>query len=89
VKIALVDLKARENSEIEQRAQYTDARVGPAPAACLSSPCAMAPIKGPGDGPVAVTGASGYIGSHVVKNLVVNGYGRGHRSHCRQERADG
>ncbi len=34
----------------------------------------MPPISGPADGPVAVTGASGYIGSHVVKNLVDHGY---------------
>lgn len=34
----------------------------------------MPPISGPVDGPVAVTGASGYIGSHVVKNLVEAGY---------------
>ena len=34
----------------------------------------MPPITGPADGPVAVTGASGYIGSHVVKNLVEHGY---------------
>ena len=34
----------------------------------------MPPISGPADGPVAVTGASGYIGSHVVKNLVEHGY---------------
>ena len=34
----------------------------------------MPPISGPADGPVAVTGASGYIGSHVVKNLVQAGY---------------
>lgn len=34
----------------------------------------MPPISGPADGPVAVTGASGYIGSHVVKNLVEAGY---------------
>ena len=34
----------------------------------------MACISGPADGPVAVTGASGYIGSHVVKNLVEHGY---------------
>jgi nucleoside-diphosphate-sugar epimerase len=34
----------------------------------------MPPITGPTDGPVAVTGASGYIGSHVVKNLVEAGY---------------
>jgi uncharacterized protein YbjT (DUF2867 family) len=33
----------------------------------------MAPIS-PKDGPVAVTGASGYIGSHLVKNLVEHGY---------------
>ena len=33
----------------------------------------MAPIS-PSDGPVAVTGASGYIGSHVCKNLVEHGY---------------
>lgn len=34
----------------------------------------MPAISGPQDGPVAVTGASGYIGSHVVKNLVEHGY---------------
>ena len=34
----------------------------------------MPHISGPSDGPVAVTGASGYIGSHVVKNLVAAGY---------------
>ncbi len=34
----------------------------------------MPAIAGPQDGPVAVTGASGYIGSHVVKNLVEAGY---------------
>lgn len=34
----------------------------------------MPPISGPNDGPVAVTGASGYIGAHVVKNLVDAGY---------------
>ncbi len=32
-----------------------------------------API-GPGDGPVAVTGSAGYIGSHIVLNLVKHGY---------------
>ena len=31
------------------------------------------PIKA-GDGPVAVTGSSGYIGSHIVHTLVRNGY---------------
>ena len=34
----------------------------------------MPAISGPADGPVAVTGASGYIGSHVVKNLVEAGF---------------
>ena len=34
----------------------------------------MPPVTGPADGPVAVTGASGYIGSHVVNNLVEAGY---------------
>ncbi len=34
----------------------------------------MPPISGPSEGPVAVTGASGYIGSHVTKNLVEAGY---------------
>ena len=34
----------------------------------------MTTITGPSVGPVAVTGASGYIGSHVVKNLVEAGY---------------
>ncbi len=34
----------------------------------------MSHISGPSDGPVAVTGASGYIGSNVVTNLVNAGY---------------
>jgi nucleoside-diphosphate-sugar epimerase len=34
----------------------------------------MPAISGPGAGPVAVTGASGYIGAHVLKNLVEHGY---------------
>ena len=34
---------------------------------------ARGPI-GPGDGPVAVTGATGFIGSHIVLNLVRHGY---------------
>ena len=34
----------------------------------------MPAISGPEAGPVVVTGASGYIGSHVLKNLVETGY---------------
>lgn len=33
----------------------------------------MAPVK-PSDGPVAVTGSAGIIGSHIVQNLVRHGY---------------
>ena len=32
------------------------------------------PSIGPNDGPVAVTGAAGYIGSHIVLTLVKHGY---------------
>ena len=34
----------------------------------------MANPIGPQDGPVAVTGSAGYIGSHIVKDLVEHGY---------------
>lgn len=34
----------------------------------------MPRISGPTDGPVAVTGASGYIGAQLVKNLIEAGY---------------
>ena len=34
----------------------------------------MTYITGSSDGPVAVTGASGFVGSHIVKNLVEHGY---------------
>lgn len=37
------------------------------------STTAVPPI-GPKDGPVAVTGSAGYIGSHIVLNLVQHGY---------------
>ena len=41
----------------------------------------MSAISGPEDGPVAVTGASGFIGSEVVTNLVAHGYNvRDHRT---------
>ncbi|MCY3810561.1 MAG: NAD-dependent epimerase/dehydratase family protein [Gammaproteobacteria bacterium] len=34
----------------------------------------MANPIGPHDGPVAVTGSAGYIGSHIVKDLIEHGY---------------
>ena len=37
------------------------------------SPLGSTPVS-PSDGPVAVTGSAGYIGSHIVHNLVRNGY---------------
>ena len=34
----------------------------------------MPAISGPSDGPIAITGAAGFLGAHVVKNLVEHGY---------------
>lgn len=40
----------------------------------LEGPGAQVAPVGPKDGPVAVTGSAGYIGSHIVLNLVRQGY---------------